>query len=350
MGREYQVGSACNAARVSWIMLASAALLALWITAVPCAAQTLQPVTLRLDWLFQGPNSGFVAARENGYYKEVGLDVTIAAGKGSVNTAQLVASKSDMFGYSDGYVVGTSVANGMPIRMVANVTRRTPTAVIVMEESGVESVKDLVGKTVGIPPGGGPFHQWPAYLKGCNIVADKVKVVGMDPATAPTALIQGRVDGIVGFVNGFVPLVEGRSGKKTRFFPYAECGVSNVSLGIITHNDLIKENPDLVRRFVAASMKGFLYVTKNTTQAGQLAKKYLETINPEIATRELELSLNFFVTPNTQGKPLGWMSDKDWDNTVRILKEYGGVKTALEATQLYTNDFVPTAAEYNFSR
>ena len=310
--------------------------------------QALQPVSLRLVWLYQGPNSGFMAAREKVYYKDVGLDVTVAAGKGSVNTAQLVASKSDMFGYSDGYVVGTSVAKGMPIRMVANVTRRTPTAAIVMADSDIKTPKDLEGKTVGIPPGGGPYHQWPAYLKGCGIDSSKIKVAAMDPATAPSALIQGRVDGIVGFVNGFVPLIESRSGKKARFFPYADCGVSNVSLGVIVHNDLIKENPDLIRRFVAASMKGFLYVTKNREEAGQIVKKYLETVNPATATRELELSLDFYVTPNTKGMPFGWMSDKDWEDTVRILKEYGGVTTPLEAKQLYTNEFVPTSAEYNY--
>ena len=52
------------------------------------------------------------------------------------------------------------------------------------------------------------------------------------------------------------------------------------------------------------------------------------------------------MTPNTRGKALGWMSDKDWDATVETLKQYGGVTTPLEAKQLYTNDFVPAGAEF----
>ena len=55
---------------------------------------------------------------------------------------------------------------------------------------------------------------------------------------------------------------------------------------------------------------------------------------------------NTWVTPNTAGKPLGWMSDKDWAATVDVLKLYGGVTTPLDAHKLYTNDFVPTGAEY----
>jgi NitT/TauT family transport system substrate-binding protein len=265
-----------------------------------------------------------------------------------VSTAQLIANRSDMFGYSDGYVVGASVAKGMNIRMVANITRRTPTAAIVLAESNIKSPKELEGKTVGIPPGSGPYHQWPAYVKGCGLDGSKIKVVGLDPAGAPTALIQGAVDGIVGFVNGYVPLIEGRSKKKANFFPYADCGVSNVSLGIIVHNDLIKENPDLIRRFVAASSKGFIYVSRNPVEAGQIVKKYLDPVVPAVATRELELSLDFWVTPNTRGKPMGWMSDKDWEDTVRILREYGGVTTPLDPKQLYTNEFVPTGPEYNY--
>jgi NitT/TauT family transport system substrate-binding protein len=60
----------------------------------------------------------------------------------------------------------------------------------------------------------------------------------------------------------------------------------------------------------------------------------------------MELSWKTWVTPNTQGKPLGWASDVDWAETVKVLKQYGGVATPLEASVLYTNEFVPTGAEY----
>jgi NitT/TauT family transport system substrate-binding protein len=67
---------------------------------------------------------------------------------------------------------------------------------------------------------------------------------------------------------------------------------------------------------------------------------------PEIARRELEMSFNTWVTPNTAGKPIGWMSDKDWDDTVETLKQYGGVTTPLKTSDLYTNDLVPMGSEF----
>jgi NitT/TauT family transport system substrate-binding protein len=65
------------------------------------AAGAVKQVTLTLDWVFQGPNVGFMLAQDNGFYRDVGLDVAITPGKGSVSTAQLIASKASQFGFFD---------------------------------------------------------------------------------------------------------------------------------------------------------------------------------------------------------------------------------------------------------
>jgi len=119
-----------------------------------------------------------------------------------------------------------------------------------------------------------------------------------------------------------------------------------VSNGIIVHADLVKEDPDLIRRFVAASLKGFLYGRDHVDELAAIVKKFSEATVPAISRREAELSFAAWVTPSTAGKPLGWMSEKDWEETVSVLKQYGGVTGALEPSQLYTNEFVPASSEY----
>ena len=157
-------------------------------------AQTkLREVTLRLDWLFQGPNGGFMVAQDKGFYREVGLNVDIGPGKGSGSTAQLVASKATQFGFSDGFVVGLSVSKGMNIRTVGAIYRRNPTAVVVLANSDIRTPKDLEGKTIGIPTGGTQFQQWPAFVKGCGLDGSKIRVASVDPAGAPPALGYGAV-------------------------------------------------------------------------------------------------------------------------------------------------------------
>jgi NitT/TauT family transport system substrate-binding protein len=312
----------------------------------PARAADLKHVTLRLDWIYQGPNSGFMVARDKGYYAEAGLDVEMGPGKGSGSTAQIVATKDAQFGFADGYVVGNSVAKGLGLKMVASVYRRNPTAVVVLADSAVKTPKDLEGKTVGIPTGSAQFQQWPAFVKGCKLDSDKIHVVNMDPAGSPPALITGKVDAIAGFAQGYVPSVEIRGSKPARILWYADCGVAAVSNGIIVHPDLIKSDPALIRAFVAASIKGFIYARQHPDEAAETVKKYSEATDVRISKREAELSWATWVTPNTSGKPLGWMSDKDWQATVDVLKQYGGVEAPLQAAQLYTNEFVPTGAEF----
>ena len=309
-------------------------------------AAGMRKITMRLDWLYQGPNDGFIIAQSKGFYKDVGLDADIGPGKGSGSTAQLVASKATQFGFADGYVVGNSVAKGLNIKSVAGVYRRNPAAVVVLASSDIKSPKDLEGKTIGIPTGSAQFQQWPAFVNGCKLDASKIRVVNMDPAGSPPALINNQVQAIAGFAQGYVPSVEIRGKKDTRVLWYSDCGVDVVSNGIIVHDDLIKEDPKLIRDFVAASLRGFLYGRQHPDEAAAIIKHYSEATVPAISKREMELSWKTWVTPNTKGKPLGWMSEKDWDSTVEVLKKYGGVTTPLSAKQLFTNEFVPTGPEF----
>jgi NitT/TauT family transport system substrate-binding protein len=310
------------------------------------AAGALKPVTMTLDWLYQGANAGFMLAREKGFFEQAGLDVTLTPGKGSVTTAQLVGSKAAQVGFSDGFVVGSAVARGMAIKTVGSIYRRDPAAIMVLADSSIQTPKDLEGKTVAITAGSAQFQQWPAFAKGAGIDTSKIQVVNVDPAGVGPALISGKADAIAGYVASYVPSIEVHGNKKVRLFWFADYGVTVVSNGIIVHQDLLKSDPDLVRAFVPAAIKGFLYGRQHPEEAVDVVSKYIGTAEPAISKLELELSWKTWVTPNTKGKPLGWGSDADWATTIQVLDQYGGVTAPLETRQLYTNEFVPAGAEF----
>jgi NitT/TauT family transport system substrate-binding protein len=217
---------------------------------------------------------------------------------------------------------------------------------VVLADSGINTPKDLEGKSVAITAGSAQFQQWPAFVKGAGLDASKIEVVNVDPAGVGVALVTGRVPAIAGFAQGYVPSVEARSKKETRIFWYADYGVKVVSNGIIVHDDLLKSDPELVRAFVVPSIKGFLYGRAHPDEAVATVRKYLETADPAITRREMELSWKTWVTPTTQGKPLGWSADADWAETIGVLKQYAGVTAPLSPETLYTNEFVPTGAEF----
>jgi NitT/TauT family transport system substrate-binding protein len=319
------------------------------LPAVPFSARAAGPlkqVSMTLDWIFQGPNVGFMLAQDKGFYREAGLDVAFTPGKGSVSTAQLVASKAAQFGFADGFVVGNGVARGMGLRSIGSIYRRNPAAVVVLADSGINSPKDLEGKSIAITAGSAQFQQWPAFVKGAGLDGTKIDIVNIDPTGVGAALINNKVPAIAGFAQGYVPSIEIRSKKETRIFWYADYGVTVVSNGIIVHNDLIASDPELVRAFVTPTIKGFLYGRKNPDEAVATVKEYLETVDPAITRREMDLSWKTWVTPNTRGKALGWASDIDWSETVKVLEQYGGVTNPIAVSKLYTNEFVPIGANF----
>jgi NitT/TauT family transport system substrate-binding protein len=309
------------------------------------SVKALRPISIQLDWVHQGPNAGFIVAKEKGFFSDVGLDVTVNQGKGSGNTAQIVASKATQFGFSDGYVVGNSVSKGMKLKMVAGVFRRNPAAVIVLDDSEIEKPTDIEGKTIGIPTGSAQFQQWPAFVKGAGIDPSKVRLINVDSTGAVPALLNDQVAAIAGFAQGWIPAIEIRGKKTTRLFWYADYGVTAMSNGIIVHQDMLSE-PDLIRDVVRASMKGFLYGRANPEEMALIVKKHQESSDVAITLREAQLSWSTWVTPTTANKPLGWMAEEDWNATVAALRAYGGVTTPLVVAELYTNEFVPTQADF----
>jgi len=310
------------------------------------AAGPVKAVSLLLDWIYQGPNAAFVVARELGFYRDAGLDVQITAGKGSGSTAQLVASKVTQFGFVDGFVLANAVSKGMALKSVGSIYRRNPAAMMVLAESDIKVPKDIEGKSIAITAGSTQFQEFPAFLKGAGVDAAKVRVVNIDPAGVTAALLNGQVPAIAGYAQSYVANIEIRAKKEARVFWYSDYGVTAVSNGIVVHEDFLKSDPELVRAFVPPSIKGFLHARQHPDEAIEMLRKYSSAIEPAIARREAEYSWQTWVTPNTRGKPLGWASDLDWADTVRVLKQYGGVASPPDAALLYTNAFVPTGAEY----
>jgi NitT/TauT family transport system substrate-binding protein len=310
------------------------------------AAGPLKPVSMTLDWIYEGPNLGFLVAHDQGFYRDAGLDLTITAGKGSTNTAQLIANKAAQIGFADGYAASIGIGKGMQIKTIGSIYRGNPSAIMALADSGIKSPKDLEGKTVAMVAASGQFHQWPAFVKNAGIDASKVNIVNLTPPSLGPALIEGKVAAIGGYVQSYVPIIELRGKKKVQVFWFSDYGVNVVSNGIIAHNDLIKSDPDLMHAFVPASIKGFLHARQHPDDAAATVKKYSPTVDVAIIKREFEVSWKTWVTPNTKGKPLGWGSDADWTATIAVLKHYGGVSAPLTTSELFTNDFVPKGAAY----
>ncbi len=321
--------------RLRHILLAVMAGIALL---APASAQ--DKVTFRLNWILYGFHTPFHLGLERGYYREEGIDLTIGEGQGSVRAVQTVGAKGDMFGLADGGSVMAGVSRGAPVKAVMAITNSSPYSLAVRADSGIKTLKDIEGKTVASAPGEAGLQLLPALFARNGVDADKVKILRVEGAGKMVAIIEKRAEGVMAGLDN-QSLMLPRQGVPIVDFAYSKHGANTVGLTIFTHNDLIAQNPDLVRRFVKATVRSFEAAIKEpeaSVKAGQKVKADLDT---DLSLAQLKVGLGLMKTEATEKLPLGHFAAKDWEDTLDLMKKYMSLETSSKAQDFFTNDMLP---------
>jgi NitT/TauT family transport system substrate-binding protein len=329
---------ACTAAEPSASVAPSSAA-STAATPEPTATPKPDDVTLRLDFTINGKHAPFILGAAKGFYRDAGINLTIAEGRGSLAGAQLVASKDDLVAFVDATAMTTVVAGGGTIRMVACFQQQSPTAAISF--GTLKTPADLVGKTIGISPVGSVPLAWEAFKTRNGIDDSQVTMVQLDgPALLP-ALIEGRIDVDLGLVNAEAAAAPVLSGKPVTYLQFADWNTNSLAHGLVFHQDTINDNPDLVRRFVEASVRSWEYALENPEEAIDALMDAYPEANRAIIEIMFERSQPLIRTINSEGQPLGWMAPEDWQATVLLLTDYGGLQSDVPVRDFYTNEFIP---------
>ena len=207
----------------------------------------------RLRRFTYSANAGFAAALQEGYYKEAGLDVTIVQGNGSGNTAQMVASGQAQLAYADAVAVSQLIAKGAPMRIVSTIYQSNPNAVSALKKTGIKWVSDLAGKKVGIPSGSSQATMLPLLLAANGLKESDLSLMNMPAPSMVPSLLQGQVDAILGSVDSYRIQLLAQDADLDNFM-FADHGVPTVSTSIFATDTFIKDNPDVLRKFIAARL------------------------------------------------------------------------------------------------
>ena len=125
-----------------------------------------------------------------------------------------------------------------------------------------------------------------------------------------------------------------------KYVPYAKYGLIAYGTGLIVRDELIAKSPDLVKKFVAATQKGWEASLKDPEAAVTASLKLYPDIPKELLRDGLKIVLEEQLhTPSTQGHPIGWTDEGDWKRMIDMLKTYAGMK-AKEPSAYYTNKFI----------
>lgn len=311
-------------------------------TAVPTETpMQVEDVKLTLNFLAGGPQAGFMYAKKLGFYDEVGLNVTIEEGQGSATTAQLVATGGAQIGFADGPAAMSVRSKGGNVKIVAPILQTNGFAVISLKETGIEDVSDLVGKTIAVQPGTAQTTLLDAVFAANNIDPSQVNITNIDPAALVGTLLEGAVDAILAGADFQSVQIRDRGFEINELF-FRDIGVPTIGLSIIVNDDLIQSNPDLIRRFVAASLRGWDAARQNPEAAAETVVEQFISGDKEQILKQLQVDLLLICAPGAT--KLGMPPEENWQKTYELLTAYQDLPTDIPITDYYTTEFIPEDA------
>lgn len=294
----------------------------------------LQEVSLRLNINAYAPAAPFVAAKDQGFYSEAGFEVEIGEGTGSDTTGALVAEGDDTFGLVDFSTLSVLVGEGAPIKSVAVFEQKSPLAIITKADSEIQDPADLEGQRIVMEQGDVGLFE--AFAAANGFDPDAVEIVTLEDSAQAAALAEDQIDGIFGWTTYQLPQIEKLIGE-AGYLLWADYDFNSFNLAIVTHNDLIEDDPEMVCSFVDASMRGFEFSQDNPDEAVSALMDAFPNVDQEIADVGLEEQLLLLQTEQSEGEPLGSVLEADLQSTLQLFADTGQIEEALAPSDVHTN-------------
>jgi NitT/TauT family transport system substrate-binding protein len=305
----------------------------------PAAAQTLDKVAFGTNWVAEAEHGGFYQALADGTYRRYGLDVTIVQGGPSVNNRILLpVGKIDFFLSANTLEGFDAVAQNLPTVEVAALFQKDPQVLIAHPDQGIDKFEDLKNLTLFVSQGGlATYFQWLKAAYG-------FKETQVKPYTFnPQPFLADKKSAMQGYVTSEPFAIEQAAHFTPKVFLLAEQGFSTYSTLIETRRDLVDNKPDLVQRFVDASIVGWYNYIYNDNSAGNaLIKKQ----NPEMSDALLAYSVakmkqyGIVDSGDTLTLGVGAMTDARMKGFFDEMVRAGVTKSSVDYRKAYTLQFV----------
>jgi NitT/TauT family transport system substrate-binding protein len=314
--------------------------------ALATPALAADKVDVQLDWVVRGNHAMFFVARDKGLFAKNGIEIgEIRKGSGSPDAMRLTANGNAQFGFGDLPTMVVARAQGVPVVALAAVNQRSPLGFISL--ASVKTLKtpaDLKGLNIGIHPAGSTYIFFKAFLAANGMQESDFTMSTVSPPYESYLLLK-RVQVVPGYIDAEVPELEAKAGGagSLSIMLGADFGWTVYGSGLVTSDKLIKDNPDLVKRFVAAYRQAFDLVVKNPDEAATITAKAVPGYadKQDVLLKQLQADISStFTSDETKAHGLGWMSQATWQGTIDVLKKQGAVTTDLAADSLFTDRFL----------
>nr|BBH91840.1 riboflavin-binding protein RibY [Thermogemmatispora argillosa] len=290
-------------------------------------------MTIGLGYIPDIQFAPFYVAKAKGYYSQAGLNVTINHGIVTDLIGSMVAGRNT-FVFASGDEELTARSKGVQAVNVATIFQRYPVCLIVPADSPIRTLADLKGHSVGVPgPYGATYVGLLALLYHEHLSVNDIHLQSIG-FTQVAALLGHKVDAVMGYSNN-EPLQLRRQGFAVRTFEVSDYQPL-ISNGIVTLQETLRQQPQMVRAFVQATLRGLQEVIAHPDEALQLSKSFVPGMDLAKAREVLQATIPIW---RGNGR-LGYNDPAVWQATASFMTALKLVPPVADVSAAYTNQFV----------
>jgi putative hydroxymethylpyrimidine transport system substrate-binding protein len=294
-------------------------------------------------------DAGVFAAVDHKFFEAEGIEVEFVSPSTPADGLKLLASGGVQFATAHSTEVITARSKGLPVVSIATNHQYGMAGIMVPATSGVTSLKQLEGKTLGIT--GIPYNR--TMLEYCltsaGVDPSKVNIVIVGFTPMPL-LLSKRIDGLGDAITWSEPamyniqLDKPPDDKSTyKYFAFYQNGLPRYyTLGVVASEDTVNKNPELARRFLRAWVKGLDWAINNQKAAIDGMRQHVPEINEKEAAANFAEIARISQSPETQAHGLGWQDPAVWAKQEEFMREHGVISAKVDISQAMTDGLLPS--------
>ena len=314
--------------------------LLLAFSAAAFAEEELEDVTVILDYVPNTNHTGMYVALYKGWYEEEGLNVEIIEPTEGATATLIAVGKGDFgISYQEEVTMALTSEDPLPIRAVAAIIQHNTSGFATWAGKDITSPADFGGKTYSCWGGPGEAAVINAVMTEAGADFDTLNIVISDGSGF--AALEGDVD-IMWFYEAWDNIKCELAGFEINYMPVRDLDerLDYYTPLLITSTDVIENRPEMVRKFLAATSRGYVYAIENPDECAEILGSYVPDYDMELLYRSQNYLADKYMADVDRW---GEMSDEVWDRYTQFLVDYDVIDEPIAAADCYTNEFLPEA-------
>lgn len=296
-----------------------------------------------MEFTPQGFHAPFYYARQKGWFADAQIDLEIKDGKGSGVTINLVGAGQSDLGFTPGSALAIARPKGVPVKSIATILQRSAYGLVFKNGAALKKPEDYRGKEIVYTTGAIEGQLTDAFLAKGGLKKGEYKLIGVDSGSKIATIVSGKSDAACAPVPFYTGLLKGKQDIDALLF--SDFGIRMVDIGIISSEDTIKQKGPALKRFVEVMTRAYTEVAAGKQEEAAAAMRAARpdgTIEAASLVNMFNAYISLVDSPDTKGQPIGYISKKNWVETIESLEALGLVPKGTKAEDMYDLSFAPT--------